>query len=69
MTAGALRRALAALPEKAEVVVYADWQGPGERIFWQVEERLCVCGYFAVVAAEADEEMGVLMLGEEVFAG
>lgn len=78
MTADALRQALAALPAQTEVWVYADWEGEGERLFGVLEERLYVCGCFAVRGVEfscdAPMERGgepavgraVLRLGEEM---
>lgn len=68
VTVGALRRALDGLPAEAEVVVYADWEGEGERPFGLLEERLYVCGYFSVAAVEQEEDpvRGVLVLDEKI---
>ena len=68
LTAGALRRALAGLPAAAQVVVYADWEGVGERPFGFLDERMRVCGYFSVAAVERDEKpaRGVIVLGDAI---
>ncbi len=68
LTAGAVRQALADLPQEAEVVVYADWEGVGERPLGLLDEQMHVCGYFSIAAVEQDEDprSGVIVLGDAV---
>lgn len=63
MTVGELKAALGGLPERAEAMVYADLQGPVVRPFADLEERVSLCGYYALDRVERLPEEAVLVVG------
>ena len=64
MTVGELKAALGGLPERAQAVVYADLSGPVVHPFADLEERVSLCGYYALAAVEPQAEEVVLTLGQ-----
>jgi hypothetical protein len=47
-----------------EAVVYADLRSPVVRPFADLDERVSVCGYYALAAVEPQAEEVVLTLGQ-----
>lgn len=66
MTAGELCDVLAALPRQRDVCLYADWQGEVEQPLIAVDERVYVCGYFAVRGVEIGDGQAILLAGERL---
>lgn len=64
LTAKELCAVLERVSPQSEVCLYADWQGEVERPLVAVEERVYVCGYFAVRAAEEADGQAILLVGE-----
>ena len=63
MTVGELKAALGGVPARAEAVVYADLRGPVVRPFADLEERVSLCGYYALAAVERLPAEMVLVVG------
>lgn len=66
MTAGELSDVMAALPRQSDVCLYADWQGEAEQPLIAVDERVYVCGYFAVRGVEVEDGQAILLVGEQL---
>lgn len=64
MTVEELKGALDGLPAGAPAVVYADLQGEVTRPFADLEERVTVCGYYALATVERLPGEAVLVLGQ-----